>query len=1068
MNLSKRIIATSVLAAMTLSITSITSAENYTYNTWDGTVTTDWLTTYTGAEDDPYIIDSSADLAGLAQLSLDNTYNGFKNKHFEITTNLDLNNISWTPINSGNNVNSETSYTSYDTNGGYLLNSSNAGKILYDLKYNTEYMKENYAACINLLKNEGIEYSDTQKDISIENLLLESATGRHFLPVILTSDNKVYISAYRKTENGEIYANGFNMSSPSYTSKKVNGVRVYTYTASLRIMTTNVNSATGVANTPYVKEFTWKKSGGTITSSDFGNQYITLNDNGSWDYFDDVTFLSATDDTSTNYWISLDGLETYTPTNEDRIVWCDVQYSTNTGEILLTDVVNRQIIGTDYINAYFKHRLVNGDNTEIIEFNGHINGNNFRIKNLNSDTGYIHGLFGVVGSDATIENIVIENASISGSESSPATALCFVNNGNIDNVHILSTKFANAEATTMGGIAGINYGTIKNSSFAYNTDSCSAGVKNKSPFGGIAGYNTTTGIIENCESTINTSIVCDTIGGIAGINEGNIKNCKNAGTHFIPGERNRLSGGITGVNGLDGTIENCVNNADLGEFINSIIPNSIGGIAGSNYNVINNCVNNNVITGYDASGIVANNYSGNVTNCINFGDMYSHYNAAGIVGEIASGLVSNCHNFGILTAANSNSGSAGGIVDRVSLITNQNAMFADSITVENCDNYGNVYGIYDTAGVITGETSPSSVVNKIYKNCNNYGNISSTSPYLFGGFAGMAINATIENCNNYGNVKIVPYLDGSSASTSGGFATFISRIINSTLKNCMSIGDFEFVDKRYFSYVGGFAHTTQNSTFFRCGTIDTTLSTPIINSSSTALTKYSTADNYDSCFAILAFEDINGSECLFGGIAHSFANTSTIKNCYIYTNKKYDSSASSTYNSGFLGGVNSSMHPEGAITNCYYLYSEGLTDFGMSDSNDSYDSDNINTFKEIECISGSLAYNLDKGGNTDRTTNWTVVEQHDAEISKTVGDFTFNKTITIPAHTGFATETYKPVYKQTIGNVSGSEGGKLTIQGLANIIADEAGESVYLRAGETVNYTHNITPPYAIYNFTYN
>ncbi|MCR5690528.1 MAG: hypothetical protein K6G71_09805, partial [Clostridiales bacterium] len=64
-------------------------------STWDGTVTTSFSGAGTAAS--PYIIDSAAKLAGVAQLTNNNTgWSG--GKYMVLTVDIDLNNRQWTPI----------------------------------------------------------------------------------------------------------------------------------------------------------------------------------------------------------------------------------------------------------------------------------------------------------------------------------------------------------------------------------------------------------------------------------------------------------------------------------------------------------------------------------------------------------------------------------------------------------------------------------------------------------------------------------------------------------------------------------------------------------------------------------------------------------------------------------------------------------------------------------------------------------------------------------------------------------------------------------------------------------
>lgn len=64
-------------------------------STWDGSIDTSFSGSGTAAN--PYVISSAAELAGLAQLVNGNS-NWSTNKHFVLTSDIDLNNLEWTPI----------------------------------------------------------------------------------------------------------------------------------------------------------------------------------------------------------------------------------------------------------------------------------------------------------------------------------------------------------------------------------------------------------------------------------------------------------------------------------------------------------------------------------------------------------------------------------------------------------------------------------------------------------------------------------------------------------------------------------------------------------------------------------------------------------------------------------------------------------------------------------------------------------------------------------------------------------------------------------------------------------
>jgi septation ring formation regulator EzrA len=153
------------------------------------------------------------------------------------------------------------------------------------------------------------------------------------------------------------------------------------------------------------------------------------------------------------------------------------------------------------------------------------------------------------------------------------------------------------EATEVGGIVGVNAGNIQECTFIGTVD----GVTN---VGGVAGLNEESGNITQCGAggTVDgTSIV----GGIVGENLGTVTGAQN-----------------------DGDV--CTLSADRGI-------TDIGGVAGHSAGSIANSINNGVVgmlhTGYNIGGIVGRQ-DGNVNNCVNAGSVYGRKDVGGIAGEL--------------------------------------------------------------------------------------------------------------------------------------------------------------------------------------------------------------------------------------------------------------------------------------------------------------------------------------------------------------------------------------------------------------------------------------------------
>ena len=303
---------------------------------------------------------------------------------------------------------------------------------------------------------------------------------------------------------------------------------------------------------------------------------------------------------------------------------------------LIADMPNGKYIQSDNIDlsGYEWRPIGNSSN----KFNGTFDSQEYTISNLsvniNSKSGNVYsGLFGHLGSNATVKNLKMINSEIStNSESSYAYS---------------------------GGIAGLNEGTITN---CYNSGDVTA----------------------NSESSYAYS------GGIAGLNEGTITNCYNSGDVTATANKYALSGGIAGSNGASGdntgTITNCYNSGDVTANSNSKAYS--GGIAGRNFGTIQNCYNSGVVIGTTHSGGIAGYNYGTITNCYNTGAVSVTANGYVYSGGIAgynstNGTITNCYNSGDV-ARSSNSG---GIAGR-NLETIENCYYLDTCVLKSTNNFG--------------------------------------------------------------------------------------------------------------------------------------------------------------------------------------------------------------------------------------------------------------------------------------------------------------------------------------------------------------------------------------------
>ena len=169
---------------------------------------------------------------------------------------------------------------------------------------------------------------------------------------------------------------------------------------------------------------------------------------------------------------------------------------------------------------------------------------------------------------------------------------------------------------TLGGIAGNNQGLLSNCSF-HGT------VRGADYIGGLVGTNESTGQIINC--TFSGAVTGEHyVGGIAGQNGGSIIRCANSGsinTTEVDAELN-----------LDNLNQEQLNAAE-----NVPVCTDIGGITGFSSGILQSCVNTGAVgyahVGYNIGGIVGRQ-SGYLNGCTNSGTILGRKDVGGIAGQL--------------------------------------------------------------------------------------------------------------------------------------------------------------------------------------------------------------------------------------------------------------------------------------------------------------------------------------------------------------------------------------------------------------------------------------------------
>lgn len=226
-------------------------------------------------------------------------------------------------------------------------------------------------------------------------------------------------------------------------------------------------------------------------------------------------------------------------------------------------------------------------------FTGSFNGQNHTISGFRyGGDGYVGGLFRYIGKDGLVENLKLEGEVI-----------------------------AADEKECIGGLCGVNYGTIKNCGFQGT-------VSGKTTVGGLAGVNEGTGMIRNSSVTGRVTGYYST-GGIAGRNHGTIsycinRSCINNDSEWVE-EDDEMGAGLflsVDVGGSDTALFSGVDT---------------GGIAGHSDGTVIRCMNYGKIgyehAGYNIGGIVGRQ-SGVVSLCTNDGPVAGRKDVGGIVGQM--------------------------------------------------------------------------------------------------------------------------------------------------------------------------------------------------------------------------------------------------------------------------------------------------------------------------------------------------------------------------------------------------------------------------------------------------
>lgn len=333
------------------------------------------------------------------------------------------------------------------------------------------------------------------------------------------------------------------------------------------------------------------------------------------------------------------------------------------------------------------------------------------------------------------------------------------------------------ENSYFGGVAGLNEGIITSDNNAViladigssssNFDAC---------LGGIAGYN---------KNMIYGYVFVGTVigkggsgfgyGGIAGINDANITNCLATNARILTSADVASTGGIVGYNKITGEISNCIITGETKvqgpqSQNGSAYIGYVGGIAGTNEGVVENCNHSNltdnvtVKTGKgNLGGIVGLNIeTGKVDNCstaaawnpIQSDLAGTDLATGGIIGYSSSSVDNYANLINYAPVVKKAGNSVGGILGR---LENNTSLW----TVSKCENYGTI-----TAPTGNDHGRVGGIIGQLkYKggnivDCINSGEIicNGSATVGLGGIVGylyiLNTNETlnISNCTNFGDI----------------------------------------------------------------------------------------------------------------------------------------------------------------------------------------------------------------------------------------------------------------------------------------------------------------------------
>jgi hypothetical protein len=263
------------------------------------------------------------------------------------------------------------------------------------------------------------------------------------------------------------------------------------------------------------------------------------------------------------------------------------------------------------------------DEAVIDNFKGVFDGNGHTISNFSyiSSNGLFVGLFRrISGQNAQIKDLGLVAPNIDAETGSHVGSLVgMVSSGTITNCYAEGGSVSGEEL--VGGLVGLNHGNLNN---CYST--CS--VTGENDVGGLVGYNSQV-TITNC-SAGGEVFGCDYVGGLVGWNSGGtIENSSATGSVIgekrnIYSRENRGTGGLIGFN--SGLLICCSATGDVSG------DTQIGGLVGKNSDSIINCYATGGVSGTEYVGGLVGFNGVSIINCYATGSVSGTTYVGGLVG----------------------------------------------------------------------------------------------------------------------------------------------------------------------------------------------------------------------------------------------------------------------------------------------------------------------------------------------------------------------------------------------------------------------------------------------------